>query len=163
MQNCNQNTSASARGLEATPVTGAVCGDPDGKLPGCAPLANPYVPFQQVGSEQYRADFGLIRGTLFPGLDLPYMGMVNTQVKNGSTLSQIQALGFAINELGLYLDTHQSDDEATALYNQYVEMYEGAVQQYRQSGGDLTQMESAQSGSYQWLNAPWPWEYRQEG
>ena len=28
----------------------------------------------------------------------------------------LSALGFAINELGLYLDTHRDDEEATALY-----------------------------------------------
>ncbi len=146
-----------------TPQTQYVCADADGRLPSCAPLANPYVPFQQTGSEQYQADFGLVRGTIFPGLDLPYRGMVNTEPKNGSLLAQIQALGFALNELGLYLDTHSGDDEATALYNQYAERYEDALQQYQQNGGSLTQMLSAQSGSYTWPDDPWPWDYQKEG
>ena len=50
-----------------------------GVLPELAPLANPYVPFQQENPKQYTAKRGLIRGTLFPGLDLPFMGMVNTK------------------------------------------------------------------------------------
>ena len=48
-----------------------------GKLPAAAPLANPFVPFQADNPEQYEAKLGLVRGTLYPGLDLPFMGMVN--------------------------------------------------------------------------------------
>lgn len=168
MQQCTQNQRQTAQRAadvtEAqTPSLPYVCADADGKLMSCAPLAYPYIPMQQEGSEQYQADVGLIRGTIFPGLDLPLGGVANTQVKDGTLLSQLQALGFAINELGLYLDTHRTDDEATALYNQYAERYEDALQQYQQSGGSLTQLQSAQSGSYQWLDDPWPWDYRREG
>ena len=137
------------------------CADWQGKLPACAPLANPYVPFQMVNSERYDAPNALIRGTLYPGLDLPYRGMVNTQEKNGTPLGELQSLGFAMHELGLYLDTHQYDEEAVSLFNQYAEMYEAAVQQYEQNGGVLMQSRSAQSGSYEWLDNPWPWDYKE--
>ena len=136
------------------------CADWQGKLPACAPLANPYVPFQMVNSERYDAPNALIRGTLYPGLDLPYRGMVNTQEKNGTPLGELQSLGFAMHELGLYLDTHQYDEEAVSLFNQYAEMYEAAVQQYEQNGGVLMQSRSAQSGCYEWLENPWPWDYK---
>mgnify|MGYP000744863055 FL=1 len=139
------------------------CGDTRGTLPACAPLANPYVPFQQTGSEQYPAPKALVRGTIFPGLDLPFMGMVNSKEKTGTALVQVQELGFALRELGLYLDTHAADDEAAALYNQYAERYEDAMQQYQQSGCSLTQMQAAMSGRYEWLRDPWPWDYREEG
>ena len=43
-----------------------------GTLPACAPLANPYVPFQNDNPERYAAGRALMKGTLFPGLDLPY-------------------------------------------------------------------------------------------
>lgn len=137
------------------------CADWQGKLPACAPLANPYVPFQMVNSERYDAPNALIRGTLYPGLDLPYRGMVNTQEKNGTPLGELQSLGFAMHELGLYLDTHQYDEEAVSLFNQYAEMYEAAVQQYEQNGGVLMQSRSAQSGCYEWLENPWPWDYKE--
>ena len=52
-----------------------------GRMPAMAPLANPYVPFQLENPPRYEARKGLIRGTLFPGLDLPFMGMVNTKEK----------------------------------------------------------------------------------
>ena len=146
-----------------TPQTPYLCADTDGTLPGCAPLANPYVPFQQTGSEQYPAPKALVRGTIFPGLDLPFMGMVNSKEKTGTALVQLQELGFALRELGLYLDTHAADDEAAALYNQYAERYEDAMQQYQQSGCSLTQMQAAMSGRYEWLRDPSPWDYREEG
>ena len=134
-----------------------------GELPDTAPLAMAYVPLQKSVSPAYESMEALSRGTLFPGLDLPFMGKVNETEKNGTALVQIQELGFALRELGLYLDTHQSDTEATALFNQYAERYEEAMQQYQQSGAALTQLESAQRGTYTWLNDPWPWEYRKEG
>ena len=134
-----------------------------GSLPDNGYLAAAYVPMQRSASPAYESNEALSRGTLFPGLDLPFMGKVNETEKNGTALVQIQELGFALRELGLYLDTHQSDTEATALFNQYAERYEEAMQQYQQSGAALTQLESAQSGTYTWLNDPWPWEYRKEG
>ena len=86
-----------------------------GQLPEKAPLANPYVPFQMEDPPKYEARKGLVRGTLFPGLDLPFMGMVNKKELPVTSLSDLQALGFAIQELALYLDTHRDDKEALAL------------------------------------------------
>lgn len=145
------------------PVTLPACGDKDGALPACAPLANPYVPYQNTGADKYGSRCALIRGTLFPGLDLPYLGMANTQEKSGTALHELQAMDFAITELGLYLDTHAEDSEAVELFNEYVESYQMAVQQYQQENGALTQMDSAQSGCYDWLEGPWPWDIEMEG
>jgi hypothetical protein len=57
----------------------------DGRLPSMAPLANPYVPFQLENPPMYEAKKGVVRGTLFPGLDLPFMGMENKTEKNKKT------------------------------------------------------------------------------
>ena len=87
----------------------------EGRLPAMAPLANPYVPFQLENPPKYEIRKGLVRGTLFPGLDLPFMGMVNNKEKNQTPMTQLQALAFAIQELALYLDTHREDTEALEL------------------------------------------------
>lgn len=137
----------------------ADCTEAQGVLPSCAPLANPYVPFQQENAKTYQAAKGLIRGTLYPGLDLPFMGMVNQQEKNDTAMHRLQTLNFAITELGLYLDTHASDLEATELFNQYVEQYTDAMQQYERKFGSLTQMGAALNGQYEWLSDPWPWDF----
>ena len=131
-----------------------------GVLPASAPLANPYVPFQPDNPAQYSAKTGLIRGTLFPCLDLPFQGMVNTEEKSDTLLHQLQALGFAVQELGLYLDTHQNDAEATELFRQYTELYEAGMAQYQQSSGPLFQKQAVENGAYTWNSKPWPWEYR---
>ena len=70
--------------------------DREGQLPAMAPLANVFVPFQSANPAQYEARKGLVRGTLFPGLDLPFMGMVNQKEKPVTPLSELQVLGFAI-------------------------------------------------------------------
>lgn len=146
-------------------TTGASCNDTQGTLPSCAPLANPYVPYQEEGAQTYQANTGFIRGTMYPGLDLPFMGMVNQKEKTGTSLHRLQSMHFAITELGLYLDTHADDEEATELFNQYVEQYADALQQYERKHGSTTQMGAALTGKFEWLDGPWPWEYNanQEG
>ena len=132
-----------------------------GSLPSCAPLANPYVPFQQSNPETYPAARGFIRGTMYPGLDLPFRGMTNETEKSDTALHQLQKFYFAIVDLGLYLDTHASDKDAVALFNQYVEQYTDALQKYERQHGSLMQIDSAMGGSYDWLKDPWPWDYDQ--
>ena len=133
----------------------------EGRLPAMAPLANPYGPFQMEGSPNYEARKGLVRGTLFPGLDLPFMGMVNQNEKPETPLSELQALGFAVHELALYLDTHRDDWEALELYRSYQQMYDRCRAEFRKDHGPLNHMSPSDSESYDWLDDPWPWEYFQ--
>lgn len=130
-----------------------------GRLPAMAPLANPYVPFQLDNPPKYEARKGLIRGTLFPGLDLPFMGMVNRNEKPVTPLSELQALGFAIQELALYLDTHREDKEALEMYRQYQQVYHDAMMQYAKTEGPMSHGLPTGSECYRWLDDPWPWEY----
>ena len=141
------------------------CGDTRGTLPACAPLANPYVPFQGQNPDRYTAGRALMKGTLFPGLDLPYRGTSGVEPRSADgmqSMQDLQAANFAITELGLYLDTHADDEEAVQLFNQYVEQYEMLRQQAEDSGMALTQMEAAAGGSYTWLQDPWPWDAETE-
>lgn len=130
----------------------------DGKLPAYAPLANPFVPFQMENPPKYEPRQALIRGTLFPGLDLPFMGMVNKNEKPSTPLTELQTMAFIIQELALYLDTHSNDNEALSVYRSFQKMYADAVRIYEKECGPLTHM-SYQDGPYAWLNDPWPWEY----
>lgn len=130
----------------------------EGKLPAMAPLANPYVPFQLENPPKYEARKGLIRGTLFPGLDLPFMGMVNKKEKNITPKTELQTMAFAIQELALYLDTHREDHEALELYQTYQQMYHKGLQEYTKECGPLNHR-SPTEGPYRWLDDPWPWEY----
>ena len=130
----------------------------EGRLPASAPLANPYVPFQLENPPKYEVRKGMVRGTLFPGLDLPFMGMVNQDEKAVTPTTELQAMAFAIQELALYLDTHRDDQEALELYQMYQKLYHDAMVNYTRKHGQLNHFTPTE-GSYQWLDDPWPWEY----
>lgn len=132
-----------------------------GALPALAPLANPYVPFQQQDARRYTAQKGLVRGTLYPGLDLPFMGSVNKTEKSNTPLHELQALSFALTDLGEYLDTHKNDAEAAELYAKYAAMYETGAKKYEQTHGPLCKQNAVTNGAYRWLSDPWPWELPQ--
>ena len=130
----------------------------EGRLPAMAPLANPYVPFQLDCPPQYEPRTALVRGTLFPGLDLPFMGMVNKEEKPVTPLTELQCLNFGIQELALYLDTHRDDHEALELYRNLQKMYKKGREIYEKEYGPLNHMSQA-DGPYRWLDDPWPWEF----
>lgn len=129
-----------------------------GRLPATAPLANPYVPFQLDNPEMYETRKGLVRGTLFPGLELPFMGMINKNELPVTPLTELQAMSFAIQELALYLDTHRDDKEALEVYRAYQKMYTDGRAAYEKMCGPLNH-QSVSNGKYRWLDDPWPWEY----
>lgn len=130
-----------------------------GALPSAAPLANPYVPFQNPNPPRYEAEKGLVRGTMYPGLDLPFRGMVNNQEKSRTHLTQLQALAFAVQDLALYLDTHRGDREALEAYRAYQQMYARCREEYQKMHGPMNHMTVMDSECYEWLDDPWPWEY----
>lgn len=130
-----------------------------GQLPPLAPLANLYVPFQLESPLQYEARKAWVRGTLYPGLDLPFMGMVNKQEKRITPMTELQTLNFVIQELALYLDTHKDDREALEQYQTYQKMYEHCLEEYRRDHGPMNHTRMSDGDYYQWLNDPWPWEY----
>ena len=129
-----------------------------GRLPSAAPLANPYVPFQVENPPVYDSKKGIVRGTLFPGLDLPFMGMINQKELPPTPLAELQTMAFAIQELALYLDTHSDDMEALEMYRAYQKMYAEGKKKYEKDCGPLNHM-SVSGEKYRWLDDPWPWEY----
>lgn len=133
------------------------CGE--GRLPAMAPLANPYVPFQLENPPRYEPRKALVRGTLFTGLDLPFMGMVNKNEKPVTPMTELQTMAFAIQELALYLDTHREDREAYSLYCTMQQMYHDAQMDYEKNCGPLTHFSHVKQDEYKWLDDPWPWEY----
>ncbi len=134
----------------------APCGE--GRLPSMAPLANPYVPFQVDNPPKYEPRKALVRGTLFPGLDLPFMGMVNKSELPVTPLTELQTLAFGIQELALYLDTHKKDNEALDLYRSLQRLYAQGKEKYEKMCGPTNHF-SVTDGPYRWIDDPWPWEY----
>lgn len=140
------------------------CGDFCGVLPDCAPLAVPYVPFQQKGSRQYTPSEALGSGTLYPALNLPFHLNVQpgTDAASGM-LGELQALEFVLVELGLYLDTHRDDSEAFALFQKYAKLEQAARERYEAEHGPIFRSSMTASKRFDWLTDPWPWELSEGG
>ena len=130
-----------------------------GDLPGLtAPLATAWVPRQRSALPKYEPEEALIRGTLFPGLDLPFKNIVNTSMPD-TPAGELMALDFILNELVLYLDTHKNDAEAFETYKYFLALAEEGRNRYTQIYGPVRQSDLANETSFTWLSGPWPWEY----
>ena len=107
-----------------------------GTLPHEAPLAVAYVPMQRAAEPSYESIDALSQGTLFPGLDLPFLNVLNKTLAE-TPLTELMAIDFVVDELELYLDTHSDDTEAFqmyqtwSLYRQLLQYQELPVQQER--------------------------------
>ena len=77
------------------------CNFKQGSLPECAPLALAQTPMQQSNEPAYDRRMALARGTLFPGLDLPFMNMVNKPGDLSTPLCELMAMdsGYAPGRL----------------------------------------------------------------
>ena len=110
------------------------CPEGKGRLPGrCAAMAFPFVAMQ--GQDPKRYD----------------------QREANTALSELMALDFAIDELGLYLVTHAEDQEVLALYWEYIRLAQEGRARYEAQYGPLTQT-TVTEGGYRWLKDPWPWD-----
>ena len=144
-------------------VNKPACGDNCGVLPPCAPLAVPYVPYQQCCPKKYGQAQALENGTLFPGLNLPFHIKAEAAALGITPLTELQALEFVLTELGLYLDTHKDDAEAFQLFRQYAQLAKEGKRRYEEMHGPLTQLSAGQDAAYRWLDDPWPWEFQEGG
>lgn len=135
------------------------CPSGSGSLPDCcSPLAFPYVPMQGNDPQRYNNREALQRGTLFPGLDLPFHCELKTRFPAiNQALSELMALDFAVDELGLYLTTHCDDNEALELYWDYIRLANEGRKRYEERYGPLHQTDITE-GCFRWLDDPWPWD-----
>ena len=132
-----------------------------GALPENAPLAAAYVPMQRAATPAYESTEALSRGTLFPGLDLPFMNIVNNDVAQ-TPLTELQAVCFVAHELSLYLDTHRDDAEAFQMYQTFLALKKEAHERYTRMCGPITHSDMLGASSYVWPDDPWPWDYKRE-
>lgn len=141
-------------------IPAASCSTGQGRLPGsCASLAFPYIPMQENDPVRYSRMEALQTGTLFPGLDLPFKAAIQAQTKMANTaLVELMALGFAVKELNLYLDTHSQDQEVFQLYLSYLKLAKEGREKYQKMYGPLTIMDMTPEEGYTWLKDPWPWD-----
>ena len=133
-----------------------------GALPSRAPLASAYVPMQESVEPNYPPQTAIARGTLFPGLDLPFRGMVNRPLP-ATPLGELMAIDFVADELSLYLDTHREDKEAFDLYQSVLALSQEAHARYAENCAPIVKNDMLGMKSYAWLNEPWPWDLKRAG
>ncbi len=146
--------------MNSNNVTQQACTDKQGHLPQCAPLGMSYVPAQTSAAPAYEPNVALQRGTLFPGLDLPFMNVVNKGKLTGTPMGELMAMDFVIKELNLYLDTHKDDTEAFETLQSMLVLYEEGRIRYEKKYGPLTIYDLKYSECFNWLCDPWPWDYQ---
>lgn len=73
-------------------------------------------------------------------------------------LRAVQVCAFALNELGLFLDTHPTDKNALSNYTKFQELMNQAVKAYTEKFGPLTQFDYNGGPTWKWIDNPWPWE-----
>lgn len=138
------------------------CDNKQGPLPACAPLAMSYMPAQQSSEPAYESKVALSRGTLFPGLDLPFMNVVNKPDGLSGPLCELMALDFVVQELKLYLDTHKDDEEAFEALKTCIRLSKEGRRRYVEQYGPIMFEDVRFSDHYSWTDAPWPWQKGKE-
>ena len=139
------------------------CDNKRGPPPECAPLAMAFTPPQQSSEPAYEAKTALARGTLFPGLDLPFMNVVNKPDGLSTPLCELMALDFVVQELKLYLDTHPKDEEAFEALKTCIRLSREGQKRYVEQYGPVSFDDVRFSEEYSWIKSPWPWQNGKEG
>lgn len=130
----------------------------NGSLPDRFPLATALTPMQDSANPVYESNDALSRGTLFPGLDLPFMNVINPDLPS-TPMTEMMAIDFVVHELGLYLDTHAEDEEAFGLFQSFLAMQKEARKHMIELCGPMKKTELLGADRYTWLYDPWPWDY----
>lgn len=134
------------------------CTYKQGRQSECAPLALAVVPAQSGSEPSYDPNEALAKGTLFPGLDLPFMNYVADGPIERTPANELAALDFVCHELAIYLDTHKDDAEAFAAWKGFASMAQLARARYVELYGPVSLSEMTACGKWSWVNDPWPWE-----
>lgn len=135
-----------------------ICTYKQGQLSECAPLAVPFVPPQTASEPTYDSGDALEKGTLFPGLDLPFMDYVAKSGTPNTPLAELMALDFVTHELALYLDTHKDDSEAFETWKKFAALAMEGQRRYVELYGPITKADAEAGTSWTWTNDPWPWD-----
>ena len=113
------------------------------------PLAVPFVPTQRF-EKRYSDDDAIIRGTLFPELDLPFKNYVINDSLPNTQMTEMMKISFVCLELRLYLDTHPDDVKALEYYKYYCNKERQLKEKHNAS--------TEKGGYNDWVFGPWPWE-----
>jgi len=85
---------------------------------------------------------------------------MNMLSERDALLKKLTELDFMAVDLGLFLNTHATDEEAIELYNKVVRAADSVRAKYEKDFGPLCSFRSISrcSNAWQWAEYPWPWE-----
>lgn len=138
-------------------------------------LAIATIPCQEW-SDVYEEDRALEVGTVFPDLNMPFYAASTLEDKPGAVkketegsqrekdnlLKKIDAVSFVVNDLTLYLDTHETDGKALAMFGESMKKRQELLQEFAARYYPLTQAcmagEGKEGTKFCWTDGPAPWE-----
>lgn len=133
----------------------------------CNALAMATVPIQEW-CDPYDWKTALKNGTIFPCLNLEFYKAEQTKHSSSaptgqeSALNEISEIGFAINDLTLYLDTHPECPKGLSLLKELLEKRLNLLADYAAKYQPLTQLSmitgTPDTSVYGWAEGPAPWE-----
>ena len=114
------------------------------------------IPYQEYAA-LYSPMEGLARGTLFQALDKPLdaVGGAPRKPKGKKPWLDYLALGFALDDLRLFLDVNPENREALAEYNELLRKRKELRTRLEEQEG-MTDVFS-ESDAWSWAVAPFPW------
>lgn len=114
------------------------------------------IPYQEYAA-LYSPMEGLARGTLFQALDKPLdaVGDAPRKPKGKKPWLDYLALGFALDDLRLFLDVNPENREALAEYNELLRKRKELRTRLEEQEG-MTDVFS-ESDAWSWAVAPFPW------
>ncbi len=84
----------------------------------------------------------------------------NTKAQAAQQLAQSC---FAVHEAVLYLDTHPDDQNALEYYRRKQQQLMQASENYQRTVGPIRACAvDTESGSWRWVETPWPWEMEED-
>lgn len=74
-------------------------------------------------------------------------------------IRQLSLVGFAMDDIRLFLDTHPCDTRAIELFNEYAKKYRMLKQEYTENYGGFTSYDhNNDENMWVWNDYPMPWE-----
>jgi spore coat protein JB len=67
-------------------------------------------------------------------------------------------VGFYLDDLRLFLDTHPNDCQALAMYNEYEMKNKVLADEYAVAYGPMDYSDMNNANTWKWVAYPWPWE-----
>lgn len=79
--------------------------------------------------------------------------------KPSTVLQKLQEIDFALYETVLYLDAYPDDRDALEYYLSLLPMRAKLAAEYESRYAPITAFSSRGNASWDWVKAPWPWQY----